>query len=64
MLGVDAVGGMEVPSQRLQVGEATRALQLLEESIGALDGRHSDGKGDHELAFFAVLPPVGCDSSD
>lgn len=55
----DGESGQEVPSQILQVGEATRALQDAEESIGSLEGGHSEGKGDHELAFFAVMPPVG-----
>jgi len=56
----DGESGREVPSQLLQVGEATQALQQTEESIGSLEGGRSGGKGDHELAFFAVMPPVGC----
>lgn len=56
----DGESGREVPSQLLQVGEATLALQRAEESIGSLEGGHSEGKGDHELTFFAVMPPVGC----
>lgn len=55
----DADSGKEVSAQLVPVGDATRALQLSEERAGGLGDAHAEGKGDHELVFFAELPPVG-----